>query len=270
MEKSTNGCDIVSKGKKKRKRRKKNCRNLIAAGTAQSTTASSPPQHCPNDETCSKSGSDDIQDFAEMTDVPGPYWHGTPSAVRLLNLYHFVYEEYGYQFRPSSEDLFFFEWMGATQRLYPWLKWKTANIVARSIGSPDLVSCPFDVREIPPVFDYYFREDHLGFLRTDQSFYQMNLHKGLHNQFVKFCFALYQAKAASLSAPGWEVECCNNQVQGDLLTALCSKMPAGTPMKVIGKLEELRAVINKNPLLCLNYHPPPPKKKKNAIASSNN
>lgn len=164
-------------------------------------------------------------------DVPGPFWGHTPSVDRMLNVYHFVYRQYGYSFNPNHQDLIWFEWLGATGRLTGYLKWKTANILARASGSLDRVPCPMDSESIPPLFDYYLRDAHLGLLRTDQGFYRMKLHRtrtGRDDRFVRFCFSLYQSKSASLPAPSWEIQeavrstetriCADKAVDGTIMT----------------------------------------------------
>ncbi|APG77204.1 RNA-dependent RNA polymerase [narna-like virus 6] len=123
----------------------------------------------------------------------------------MLNVYHFVYRQYGFHFRPSREDLIFWEWLGATNRLETYLKWKTANMLSRALGSSELVPCPLDLSHIPPHFDYYFGADRLGLLRTDQGFHRMKLHRKSTDRYASFCFSLYQSKAASLPAEEWRV-----------------------------------------------------------------
>lgn len=137
---------------------------------------------------------------------PGPYWHGDPSSVRMLNIFHFIYRQYGFEFRPSHEDLVFYEWIGATNRLSKWVKWKTANMLARAVGSLDLVGDPFGSEEWPGWFDYYRREDRYGLTRTDQGFHRMKLRRKNKNRYVPFIFSLYQGKAASLPPAPWEIE----------------------------------------------------------------
>lgn len=139
-------------------------------------------------------------------EVPERFWVNNPQARRMLNVYHFVYRDSGFDFRPSREDLIFFEWLGSTNRLPSYLKWKTANILARAVGSPDLVPCPLDFSRIPPSFDYYFQESQLGMLRTDNGFHRMKLARRGCPRYVRFCFSLYQSKAASLPAEDWEIQ----------------------------------------------------------------
>lgn len=137
---------------------------------------------------------------------PGPYWHGDPSAVRMLNAYHFVYRQYGFSFNPNHQDLVFYEWLGATRRLSAFLKWKTANMLARAVNSLALVECPFDLSSIPPLFDVYFAPGHLGLLRTDQGFHRMKLRRRSRKRYAQLIYAVHQAKAASLAAEDWEIE----------------------------------------------------------------
>lgn len=142
----------------------------------------------------------------------------------MLNVYHFIYRQYGFDFRPSKEDLIFFEWLGATNRLPRFLKWKTANILARAVGSIELVPNPFQMDNIPPTFDYYFRDGHLGLLRTDQGFHRMKLARRSKDRYAKFAFSLYQSKAASLPAADWEIE---NEVSEAVLRLTMEKQVTG-------------------------------------------
>lgn len=137
--------------------------------------------------------------------VPGPYWHGCDQTVRMLNVYHFVYRQYGFEFLPSHEDLIFYEWLGATNRLAKFLKWRTANILARAVRSLEMVPNPFSMESIPRMFDYYFEDSRMGLLRTDQGFHRMKLARRSRKRYAAFCFALYQSKSASLPASPWEI-----------------------------------------------------------------
>lgn len=148
-----------------------------------------------------------IRKLNAQRDFPGPYWHGCPSTVRMLNAYHFIYRQYGFKFLPNAQDLVFLDWMGWTFRLEKFLKWKTANILARATGSLELVECPFDDRsDIPQLFEFYFRPDQLGFLRTDSGFHRMKLARHGCRRYASFAFSLYQSKAASLPAESWRIE----------------------------------------------------------------
>nr|QKN88956.1 MAG: hypothetical protein [Picornavirales sp.] len=141
-------------------------------------------------------------------EVPGPYWHGCPQAVRMLNVYHFIYRQFDYEFRPTHQDLIFFEWMASTNRLAKYLKWKTANILVRASLSMDLVPCPFDVSKIPKMFDPFFSEDRLGILSSDNGFYRMKFfrcRRRMDRRFLRFAFSLYQSKSASLPSDAWEI-----------------------------------------------------------------
>lgn len=123
----------------------------------------------------------------------------------MLNVYHFIYRQYGFEMRPTSKDYTFWEWLSATNRLEKWLKWKTANMLSRAVRSPILVPNPFHMDSIPPLFDGFFRPDHLGLFSNDQGFHRMKLARRNRNRYAQFVFSLYQGKAASLPAQGWKV-----------------------------------------------------------------
>lgn len=157
----------------------------------------------------------------------------------MLNVYHFVFRQYGFEFRPSHQDLIFWEWMASTNRLEGYLKWKTANMLARAVGSLDLVECPFDLSRIPPLFDQYFHPSRLGLLSTDQGFHRMKLRRRSKVRYVKFCFSLYQSKAASLPAPEWKVA----KEVSDTVDRLC------TPKKINGVLGTPQGILSEEDVL---------------------
>lgn len=123
----------------------------------------------------------------------------------MLNVYHYVYRDSDYEFRPSKKDLIFFEWLGSTNRLPAYLKWKTANILARAVGSMEYVPCPFAFDVIPGLFNDYLQDNHLG-IASENGFHRMKLARKRDSRYVRFCFSLYQAKSASLPADTWEIE----------------------------------------------------------------
>lgn len=160
----------------------------------------------------------------------------------MLNVYHFVYRQYGFDFRPCSGDLIFLEWLGATNRLETYLKWKTANILARSLGSSELVGCPFDIRSIPRMFDLYFAPSRLGLLCCDNSFHRMKLARRQKARYVRFTFSLYQSKAASLPAPAWKIE---DEIRSTILRLSTDKKisgPLSTPRKILTRDDVLSAI----------------------------
>lgn len=129
----------------------------------------------------------------------------------MFNVYHFIYQQYGFKFLPSKQDKIFFGWLEATNRLVAYIKWKTANLLARAVGSVDMVACPFDMSRIPMYFDPWFGI--MGLIQKEQSFHKMKLARGGCSRYVSFIFSLYQGKAASLAAHDWEV-------RGEVLSAL--------------------------------------------------
>nr|WAK75234.1 MAG: putative RNA-dependent RNA polymerase [Hubei narna-like virus 5] len=135
-------------------------------------------------------------------------WRSTyhPQARRMFMLYEFTYKQFGYSFEPTTLDQQFYEWMASTNRLEKFLKWKTSNILNRSVGSLERVASPFLMHNIPMIFDKYFNDTARGLLSNDSSLHRMKLAKKNRSKYVQFCFSIYQAKGASLPADEWKIK----------------------------------------------------------------
>jgi len=125
----------------------------------------------------------------------------------MLDTYSYIYGQFGYSFKFTEIDISFWTWLESSNRLEKYLKWKSADLLARAMKMLDLPAPAFSLSEIPQFYHSSIKS--IGLIKGDSSFWRSRI--GLVKskaceKYITFAFNIYQAKSASLPVPEYMIE----------------------------------------------------------------
>jgi hypothetical protein len=120
-------------------------------------------------------------------------YHTEAQIEKMKKVYTFIYSQFGYEFQYSYKDDFLWWKLGLKEKLESYLKWKTAELVAKCLRQDDLPPLPgfLSNEEIPSGLT--FAEGRFWSARWNS--------QRISGSFIQFAFSVYQGKAGSLAVP---------------------------------------------------------------------
>jgi hypothetical protein len=119
----------------------------------------------------------------------------------MIEVFDFIYSQYGHEFRMTNKDLSFWKYLESTNRLEKYLKWRTASMLALGVCNDDLPTPP-DYSQWPA----YYEIPQSGLTMADDHFWSKRFRSRRTRGFkMGFLFSLFQGKAGSLEVPSYLV-----------------------------------------------------------------